>query len=242
MKRLTLLFLAAVTLLLTSCGKDPEPDPITRFSVLGDSFSAYDGYVDPDTNDPWTSYPNIGVDEPEKMWWHQVATETGWAMERNNSFSGSLVCNFDPNNYYGAHSYIRRMDDLGNPDVIFVFGATNDIYFRVPLGDYVYSDWTEEQLCVFRPAMAYLLDNLKRLYPLAEIYVMVDMELCIDDADIDDATREAYIESMHRIANRYHIKCIDLYDIQKSWWHPNVKGQERIARQVIEAVGVDFNV
>ena len=84
--------------------------------------------------------------------------------------------------------------------------------------------------------MAYLLDNLKRRYPKAKIYVMVDMELCIDDTDIDDATRQAYIESMHRIANHYQVNVIDIYGIQKSWWHPNAQGQATIARQVVEAV------
>lgn len=242
MKSKCCLMIVAMAILFASCGKDPEPQNDIRFSILGDSFSAFEGYVDPETNDVWSAYPKIGVKEPEQMWWHQVAVETGWVLDKNNSFSGSLVCNFDPNNYYGAHSYLRRMDSLGSPDVILVFGATNDIYNRVPLGDYLYDDWTEEQLCTFRPAMAYLLDNLKRLYPLAEIYVMVDMELCIDDHDIDDAEREAYIESMHRIANRYHVRSIDIYGIHKDWWHPNAQGQEDIATQVIEAVLADFNV
>lgn len=236
------LLIVAMAMLFASCGKDPQPDLITSFSVLGDSFSAFEGYVDPDTNDPWSAYPKIGVTQPEQMWWHQVAVETGWVLEKNNSFSGTLVCNYDPNNYYGAHSYLRRMNALGNPDVIFVFGATNDIYNRVPLGEYAYSLWTDEELCTFRPAMACLLDGLKRLYPSAKIYVMVDMELCIDDPDIDDETREAYIESMHRIANRYHVTCIDIYGIQKDWWHPNAQGQAGIAREVLEAVLSDFNV
>ena len=233
MKRVFLI-LASFAFLLTSCVKDPEPDPC--FSVLGDSFSSLEGYVDPETNDPWPNYAQIGVTGPEMMWWHQVSVETGWPMERNNSFSGSAICNYDPNNYYGAQSYLRRMDDLGNPNVIFVFGGTNDIYYRVPVGEYQYENWTEEQLCTFRPAMAYLLDNLKRRYPKAKIYVMVDMELCIDDTDIDDATRQAYIESMHRIANHYQVNVIDIYGIQKSWWHPNAQGQATIARQVVEAV------
>ena len=239
MKRLFFLF-ASLVILLSSCGKDPDPD--TRFSILGDSFSSLEGYVDPETNDPWPNYYQIGVTGPELMWWSQVADETGWIMERNNSFSGSAICNYDPNNYYGAHSYLRRMNDLGNPDVIFVFGGTNDIYYRVPLGDYCYEGWTEEQLCTFRPAMSFMLEYLKRRYSKAEIYIMVDMELCIDDTNIDDAIRQDYIESMHRIANHYQVDCIDLYGIEKSWWHPNAAGQRSIARQVIEALDGRPNV
>lgn len=234
--RKLLFFLSSLVILLSSCGKDPDLGPIKNFSVLGDSFSALEGYLDPDTNDPWPEFPTIGITEPEQMWWHKVAVGTGWVMEVNNSFSGSLICNYDVANYYGPFSFIRRMDRLGHPDVIFVFGGTNDIYHRISLGDYVYAGWTEEQLNTFRPAMAYLLDGLKRLYPMAEVYVMVDMELCINDSSIDDETRQAFIASMHQIANHYQVSCIDLYGIHKSWWHPDAQGQEDIARQVIAYV------
>ena len=239
------LLLMAIATMASSCVKDPEPDPIKRFSILGDSFSALEGYVDPETNDVYVHYPDIGVTGPEQMWWAKVSDSTGWIIDRNNSFSGALVSNFKDFNggsYYAPHSFIRRMDNLGNPDIIFVFGATNDIYQRAPLGNYVYADWTEEQLCSFRPAMCYLIDGLKRQYPRAAIYVLVDMELCINDTSIDEETREAFIESMHHVANHYHVNSIDIYGIHKAWWHPNVQGQKDIATQVIEAVLNDFNV
>ena len=227
-------FLVSLVILLSSCGKDPQPDPIKSFSVLGDSYSAYEGYVDPETNDAWTYYENIGVTEVEQMWWHQVMVEMGWTLERNNSFSGSLICNLNHDNYYGPHSYLRRMDDLGHPDAIFVFGGTNDIVDKAPLGDYVYADWTEEQLCMFRPGLASLLDGLKRLYPQAVFYLMIDMNL--GSGGVEEPDREAFIESMHLIANHYQVKCIDLYSIHKDWWHPDAQGQADIARQVLEAV------
>lgn len=220
---------------LTACVKEPK---IPTFSILGDSFSAYEGFVDPDSNAVYP-YNQLGLTGTEQMWWSQVADSTGWVMERNNSFSGALVCNFDgfgSGSYYAPHSFLRRMDNLGNPDVIFVFGGTNDIYQRAPLGDFVYSDWTEEQLCSFRPAMAYLFDGLKRMYPHAEIYCLVDMELCINDAAIDDETRQAFIESMHRISSYYNMQCIDLYAIHKSHWHPDASGQKGIADQILEYI------
>ena len=242
MKRLLPILVLAV--MMSACVEPNEPTT-TRFSVLGDSFSALEGTVDPETNDVWTSYAHVGVTSSEQMWWHKVATEMGWAMDKNNSFSGSLVSNFydfDSGDYYARYSYLRRMDYLGNPDVIFVFGGTNDIYKKAPLGDFVYSEWTEEQLYAYRPAMAYLLDYLKRQHPNAKIYFLIDMELCINDETIEDATRQAYIESMHRIANHYNVDCIDIYGIHKSYWHPNAQGQDDIARQVLEALGLDFNV
>ena len=239
MKRL-LPFLTLVVL-LWACVKTPET---TRFSVLGDSFSALEGYVYPDTNEAYPHYNEIGVAGPEQMWWSKVIDSTGWEMEKNNSFSGALMCNFDDfetGDHYGPNSFIRRMDNLGNPHVIFVFGATNDIYHRAPLGDFVYANWTEEQLCSFRPGLAYILETLTHQHPRAKIYLLVDMELCINDVTIEDETRQAYLESMYSIANHYNVNCIEIYGIHKSWWHPNPEGQEDIARQVIEALQLDFN-
>ena len=235
--------LLALAVMMSACVKPTEQKDL-KFSVLGDSFSSLEGTVDPETNDIW-HYDNIGVTSPEQMWWHKVSTTMEWPLDKNNSFSGSLICNFSDFNggdHYLPNSFINRMDNLGDPDVILVFGGTNDIYKRAPLGDFVYGDWTEEQLCAFRPAMAYLLDNLKTLYPKAEVYFLVDMELCINDTTIDDSIRLAYLDSMHRIASRYHVPCIDIYGIHKAWWHPDEEGQDGIARQVIEALQLDFNV
>lgn len=245
MNRLITLF--ALAIIMSACVKPNEPKEI-RFSILGDSFSAFQGYVEPATNDVWYCPPPnnyVDVTSVEQMWWHKVATKTGWVLDVNNSFSGSLVSNFWGFNtglYFSPHSFIRRMDNLGNPDVILVFGATNDIYKRAALGDYVFDNWTEEELCMFRPAMAYMFDYLKRNYPTAEVYFMLDMELCISDTSIDDATRQAYIESVHYITSHYNVSCIDIYGIQKDLWHPNVAGHATIASQLIDAIEVDFNV
>lgn len=237
----TLYLLASLVILLSSCGKDPQPDPIKNFSVLGDSYSSFEGYVDPETNDVWP-YENIGVTSVEQMWWFKVANGMGWTVERNNSFSGSLVSNFhdfDAGAYYAPHSYLRRMDGLGHPDVIFILGGTNDVWQGAPFGEYVYSDWTEEQLCSFRPALAYLLDNLKRLYPNAKLYVLLETSPC--PGGITEETRQNLIESTHSISNHYNVECIDL-DIHKDWWHPDEKGQDDIARQVLERLEAEFNV
>lgn len=241
MKKITL-SLFALAILMSACVKTPEP---TRFSILGDSFSSLEGYVDPDTNDHYLNYAEIGVTGPELMWWSQVADSMGWVMDKNNSFSGSLVCNFsdfEGGSYYASQSFIQRMDQLGNPDVIFVFGATNDIYQNAALGEYVYTDWNEEQLCDFRPALAYLFDYLKHQHPRATLYFLLDLDLCGDDPTIDDTTRLEYIKSVHRIASHYGVSCIDISDIHKDHWHPNAEGQRDIANQVLEALALDFNV
>ena len=235
--------------LMSACGKDPLPgedpeeDPIedpvvtpVRFSILGDSYSAFKGYVDPESNDIWYAPPPdnlIDVTSVEQMWWHQVAAKMDWVVEKNNSFSGSLICNFTDYSggpYYSPHSFIRRMDGLGDPDVIFVFGGTNDVWNGAYVGDYVYSDWTESQLEQYRPALAYLFENLKRLHPKAAIYFLVHTDL----ADTDGG--QVFVESVHTVARHYGIEYIDLRGIHKSWDHPNVQGMCDIADQVLAAL------
>lgn len=215
----------ALAVLCASCHKIEEP---IRFSVLGDSYSTFEGYVDPATNDVWTYYENINVTDVGQMWWRQLADSTGWQVEKNNSFSGSLICNMNHANYFGPHSFLRRMDDLGNPDYIFIFGGTNDVWDEAPLGDYVFEDWTEEQLCTYRPALACLFSRMKTRYCKAKLYFMLDLSL-------DDA----YVASTHRIAQHYDVECIDLYDVDKDWNHPTIAGQTIIANQVMEALAYD---
>lgn len=48
-------------------------------------------------------------------------------MKRNNSYSGSTVCHTGYQKAdYSDRSFATRMDNLGNPDVLLVFGGTND--------------------------------------------------------------------------------------------------------------------
>ena len=223
-----ILFFVALSVVMSACVKPHEP---TRFSILGDSYSTYEGYVEPDSNAVFP-YGDIGLTGPEQMWWWRVADSTEWLLERNNSFSGSLICNMNASNYYGPYSFIRRMNNLGNPNVIFILGGTNDVWNDAPFGDYVYSDWTEEQLCSFRPALAYLFDNLKHRYPNAKLYFLLETNPCPGGIDVE--TRLNLIESVHRIAYHYRVECFDLYDIRKTQWHPDARGQKDIADQVLE--------
>ena len=239
-KSIKIVFAIVIAALMSACGEEPIEPQQVHFSVLGDSYSTFEGYVDPETNDLWPHYDTIGVTDVSLMWWHQVATEMGWVMDVNNSFSGSLLCNMNAADYYGPYSFIRRMDHLGNPDVIFIFGGTNDVWDGAPFGDFVYSDWTEEQLCCIRPATSYILDWLKRRHPQAKLYFMIDLDFC--PGGIPEETRTTFIESMHVITSRYGVECIDLHDIHKQWWHPDARGQASIARQMIELLRVDFNV
>ena len=110
-------------------------------SILGDSYSTYENYVTPSTNELWYYAQNgaqkTDVKNVRQTWWHQVISENGWRLCINNSYSGATISytGYDGNDY-SARSFNTRMPDLGQPDIIFVFGATNDSWAGAPIGEY----------------------------------------------------------------------------------------------------------
>ena len=198
-------------------------------SILGDSYSTFKGYVVPDTNAVW--YPqkpeNNDVQDIRQLWWHQLIREHGYRLCQNNSFSGATICNtgYDKEDY-SDRSFCTRLWYLGDPDIILMFGGTNDSWAHSPIGDYQYGDWEKSDLYKFRPAIAYLLANLQNRYPGTEIYVIINTELG------DDVT-----SSMKTVCDHYNVRYIELKDIEKQWGHPSQKGMKAIADQVAAALG-----
>ncbi|MBQ8154603.1 MAG: hypothetical protein IJ548_07715 [Paludibacteraceae bacterium] len=223
MRRL-LFFLLAVTLFA-----DVQAQSKLGISILGDSYSTFKGYVLPDSNYVW--YPqekaeNNDVQDVRQLWWHQLIREHGYRLCQNNSFSGATICHtgYDREDY-SDRSYCTRLWYLGSPDMILVFGGTNDTWAKSPVGDYQYSDWNRHDLFKFRPAMAYVLANLQNRYPGTDIYVI-----------INDILSEDITVSMKTICDHYHVPYIQLHDIDKQWGHPSQKGMRQIAEQVAEAI------
>jgi len=198
-------------------------------SILGDSYSTFKGYVVPDTNYVW--YPqekaeNNDVQDVRQLWWHQMIREHGYRLCQNNSFSGATICHTGyKGDDYSDRSFCTRLRYLGSPDVILVFGGTNDSWAKSPIGDFQYGNWQKSDLYNFRPAMAYLLANLQNYYPGTEVYVIINTELS-----------EEVTSSMKIICDHYNVKYIQLVDIEKQWGHPSQKGMKAIADQVAAAL------
>ena len=198
-------------------------------SILGDSYSTFKGYVVPDTNYVW--YPqekaeNNDVQDVRQLWWHQMIREHGYRLCQNNSFSGATICHTGyKGDDYSDRSFCTRLRYLGSPDVILVFGGTNDSWAKSPIGDFQYGNWQKSDLYHFRPAMAYLLANLQNYYPGTEVYVIINTELS-----------EEVTSSMKIICDHYNVKYIQLVDIEKQWGHPSQKGMKAIADQVAGAL------
>lgn len=216
-------FLAVLVLFLAAAisGRGAE----LRVAVLGDSYSTFKGAV-PAGNAIW--YPNkrADVSKVEECWWHLVITGLKAKLEKNESWSGSTVCH---TGYRGRNagyfSFEARTGRLGNPTLILICGATNDSWAGSPIGDYKWSDWTAQELFSFRPAMAKMLADIKKLYPEAKVYFI-----------LNDKLKPVINESVHEICKYYRVPCIDLQNIDKQSGHPSVKGMRQIADQVLKAL------
>lgn len=195
-----------------------------RVSILGDSYSTFKGYVQPDTNLVWYPADKNDVVKVEQTWWHQFLNNYGYALEVNNSYSGSTICHTGYNKEdYSDRSFITRMDKLGNPELILIFGATNDSWANAPIGEYQFDSWTKADLYSFRPALAYLLNGLQCLYPNARIYYMLNSEL-----------KSSINESVYTICQRYDVPVVTLYNIDKQRGHPSIAGMTSISIQMQE--------
>ena len=131
-------------------------------SILGDSYSTYEDFVTPAMNELWyyakNSEQKTDVKDVRQTWWHQLIKENGWRLAVNNSYSGATISytGYDGNDY-SPRSFNTRMDNLGQPDIIFIFGATNDSWAGSPIGDFIYEGIKKADLYEFRPALAHML-------------------------------------------------------------------------------------
>ena len=227
MKINTLLFTMACFLGLFTTNVQAQ----TTISILGDSYSTYKGHVYPAYNACWFGNEQKSDEQKlndltqlDQLWWSILLNKLDAKLIRNNSYSGATICHTGYHNEdYSDRSFISRMHNLGAPDIIFIFGGTNDYWAQSPLGENQYENWTRDDLFKFRPAFCYLLHHMKKLYPHARIYN-------VSNCDIGTTVTE----SMDAICKHYGILNIQLHDIHNLGGHPSVKGMQTIADQLYE--------
>lgn len=203
-----------------------------KVSILGDSYSTYGGYVTPASNACWYNGTDGGTDKQndvkdvEQTWWRIYLTQTGNVLEVNNSYSGSTVCHTGyRGDDFSDRSFITRIHAVGAPDILFVFGGTNDSWAKAPLGDFQYEGWAKRDLYAFRPAFAYLLHQLKQLYPQTRIINITNCDLSTE-----------VTESMDCLCRHYQVENVRLQQIDKQWGHPSIQGMKSICEQVMQAM------
>lgn len=208
---------------ITVC-RDKRKSRYATYSILGDSYSAYEGTI-PSGN--LKSYPISGndVNDASQMWWRVYGDQNGAQLGLNESWSGASVCNYA----YGADqsdkSFAARVRNLPESDLIFILGGTNDDWGNAVVGDYIYSGWTAEQLNQFRPAFAYVLSWLQAYRPASDVVVILNTGLRAD-----------YLNSMKTIAAHYGVPAIELSNISKIQGHPDKAGMANLGAQVSGAL------
>lgn len=220
-------FLFIVTVACLSCNKEElkstncsclNLNKGMKVSILGDSYSTFQNFLYPESNPSYYPNKSTGVTDVAQTWWHLFITLNQLKLEYNNSYSGSTIA-LKNNNY--KSSYVERYTELGDPDIIFVFGGTNDNWQKVPIGNFQYDNWNNDDLQNFRPAFAYLLYYIKQTYSKAVIINIVNTDL-----------KKEYKESMESICQYYDICNISLGDFDKKNGHPSKKGMESIYQQI----------
>lgn len=194
-----------------------------KMSVIGDSYSTFDGVI-PEGYEPWyfTHTDGNDVNSPDQLWWSILADANGLELDKIDAWSGATVSYTGYRGEdYKHRSFNTRVDRLGNPDVIFIFGGTNDDWAKAPIGEFKYEDWTEKDMYAYRPAFAHLLASLKARYPDALLINICNSEL-----------GKNVTQSMAEICGHYGVHNVRLSNIDKQRNHPSQSGMRRIAYQV----------
>lgn len=216
--------------LLCLCALQANAQDKTKISILGDSYSTFEGCVSPKWNEVWyfntPKLDKTDLTDPSQTWWRILLENEDYVLEKNNSYSGSTICTTGYNGAdFSDRSFISRMYNLGNPDLILIFGATNDSWANAPVGEFKWEGWTKEDLKSFRPALAYFLQGITALYPESKILYMVN-----------DGLKDEVTSSIIEACQRYGVPYLELQGIDKTAGHPNIRGMQQIADQLKAAL------
>ncbi len=228
-------FVALFSLVLSSPVEAKGPHsakPVV--SILGDSYSTFKGYI-PDSYACWYDTTPLtdkiqakktDVNDVKQTWWWQLINDGGYILGVNDSYSGATISFTGyQGEDYSDRSFITRLPRLGSPDILLIFGATNDSWAGSPLGEFVYSDVAREDLYKFRPAMSRLLSEAVNRFPGTAIYFR-----------INNGLKPEIESSIKAVCDHYKVAYIQLHDIDKLSGHPSRKGMKQIATQVLEAI------
>ena len=200
--------------------------------LLGDSYTTFKEYIPNGYAVYYSDSPNSITDlvSVEGTWWHALLAQTDSTLVRNDSWSGSTICNTGYNaTDVSDRSFIARLDRLidggffeeNEIDTVLVLGATNDSWANVPIGtELKYEGWEREELYSFLPALGYLTYRLSTLK--SRVVFILNSEL---KEEINAGVREA--------CGRFGIELIELKKIDKIMGHPGIAGMKKITEQVL---------
>lgn len=202
------------------------------FSILGDSYSTFAGFIPEEYLYYYPDCPGVeDVRSVSDTWWQQLAGAHGMRLLVNNSYSGSTVCEDLREGLPPSSAFTFRARECAfsfdgvSPDFLFLFGCTNDFWLDRTLGQVQHGDWSKETLRQVLPAYCYVLFQLTQRYPQT-------VPVCI----INDEFSPALRHGMEEAGAHYGAVSVPLCGIEKQNGHPTARGMADIAAQVAAAL------
>lgn len=201
-----------------------------RVGVIGDSISSFSGII-PSGYKAYYPKSDCDVDKWTKTYWGILINEYWDAdLDVNCSWSGGCVAPGVSGKTVGS-DFVTRCTDFVNPDVILLFGGTNDAISSngVALGDYNYDlpFGSLDTNCRFRDSYIAVIKAIQANYPAAKIIIILG----------DHVTGE-YATSVEEIAKHYEIPYVDFRgdnNVTKyNGSHPNYNGMKYMAKKIYE--------
>ncbi len=153
-------------------------------SILGDSRSAYEGYI-PEGNRK--AYPDEDVTDVSKMWWHILLTKLEAKLCVNESDFARKFVSTDTTNVSNAYNKLHRVagqeyinldgtketaaEDI-NPDIIIIYLGYVDFIQGSIFGELSYATGTEMTTDFCQGFNGLLNEYFTNLYPNAQIYLI----------------------------------------------------------------------
>lgn len=227
-------------------------------SILGDSISTFG---DPSaTNEngtycysyyPETScrYSVDGVDSIEfdvnDTYWMRLTKATGMMLGVNDSYRGTKVSG--TTNAFNLQTRINHLGENGTPNVILVFGGTNDAGGNVTIGTFDTTNpqnYTDAEIAAlpvttFADGYRTMLIRLMKTYPLAEIVVVLPT---FTTSYYTITNLDLYVELIKEACDFFGIKYIDarctgINVYNRATYlvdgiHPNKRGMELLFNKI----------
>lgn len=203
-----------------------------KIMIFGDSYSTYSGYIPEGYACYYTgSRPTPpDLDSMEETWWGQLIADMGYGLIENNSWSGSTIgytgysgdCSHTSSFIYRLRCRSERGFFIENkPDVVFVFGGTNDSWSNAPLGEPKEDNISESDLFFVLPAVSHFVGALRDTLPDAEIVVIANCDI-----------KDEIITALESAASKYSATFVKLSGVDKVNGHPTKKGMTDIKEQI----------
>lgn len=227
-----------------------------NISILGDSISTFKGVI-PERNAARYPQDNL-VTELDKTWWKRVIDELGAILGVNDSWAGSQVSNIldkpdgniGPDRCMACIDRIKNLGTNGTPDVIFLYGGTNDIGRALyETGRFLPTqvppevDLTSTKWNSFIDGYVTAVMRIKHFYPNAELIAMLPgyVRSYYTPKRIDEADEE-----LIKLCQHFGIRYIDLRkcgitpentsELLPDGLHPAEVGMRFIADRVIKTL------